>query len=88
MIAEVIGTKTDSHVRSFFVNYRRRYNLDAALKEYEAVHGPTPADDMVIFFAVSRPWYVSRMSRTGALACHVLSSVCLLERVRVFGLES
>lgn len=49
VIAEVIGTKTESHVRSFYVNYRRRYNLDAALKEYEAEHGPTPADDMVIF---------------------------------------
>jgi len=32
IIAEVIGTKTESHVRSFFVNYRRRYNLDNALK--------------------------------------------------------
>ena len=31
-IAEVIGTKTESHVRSFYVNYRRRYNLDTALK--------------------------------------------------------
>ena len=31
-IADVIGTKTESHVRSFFVNYRRRYNLDTALK--------------------------------------------------------
>ena len=40
-IAEVIGTKTESHVRSFFVNYRRRYNLDNALKEYEAEHGPS-----------------------------------------------
>merc|ERR1711881_273997 len=49
IIAEVIGTKTESHVRSFFVNYRRRYNLDNALKEYEAGHGPSgietpPAD--------------------------------------------
>merc|ERR1712109_445154 len=40
-IAEVIGTKTESHVRSFFVNYRRRYNLDNALKEYEAEYGPS-----------------------------------------------
>merc|ERR1712226_119087 len=40
-IADVIGTKTESHVRSFFVNYRRRYNLDNALKEYEAEHGPS-----------------------------------------------
>lgn len=49
IIAEIIGTKTESHVRSFFVNYRRRYNLDNALKEYEAEHGPSgietpPAD--------------------------------------------
>lgn len=49
VISEVIGTKTESHVRSFYVNYRRRYNLDAALKEYEAEHGPSgietpPAD--------------------------------------------
>ncbi len=41
VIAEVIGTKTESHVRSFFVNYRRRYNLDNALKECEAEHGPS-----------------------------------------------
>ena len=38
-IAEVIGNKTESHVRSFFVNYRRRYNLDEVLAEYEAEHG-------------------------------------------------
>lgn len=44
IIAEVIGTKTESHVRSFFVNYRRRYNLDTALKEYEAEHGPSGID--------------------------------------------
>ena len=45
VIAEIIATKTESHVRSFFVNYRRKYNLDAALKDYEIEHGPTPADD-------------------------------------------
>jgi hypothetical protein len=38
-IAEVIGTKTEAHVRSFFVNFRRRYNLDEVLAEYEAEHG-------------------------------------------------
>jgi len=45
-IAEVIGTKTESHVRSFFVNYRRRYNLDTALKEYEEEHGPAQKEDV------------------------------------------
>jgi hypothetical protein len=39
-IAEVIGNKTEAHVRSFFVNYRRRYNLDEVLAAYEAEHGP------------------------------------------------
>lgn len=36
----MIGTKTEAHLRSFFVNYRRRYNLDAVLKEFEAENGP------------------------------------------------
>jgi len=48
-ISEIIGTKTEGHVSSFFVNYRRRYNLDNALKEYESEHGSSgiktpPAD--------------------------------------------
>lgn len=34
-IAEVIGNKSETLVRSFFVNYRRRYNLDEVLAEYE-----------------------------------------------------
>jgi len=44
-IAEVIGTKTEAHLRSFFVNYRRRYNLDAVLKEFEAENGPIVDSD-------------------------------------------
>jgi len=40
-IAAILGTKTESHVRSFFVNYRRRYDLDLAYKEYEAEFGPS-----------------------------------------------
>lgn len=38
-IAEVIGNKTEAHVRSFFINFRRRYNLDEVLAEFEAEHG-------------------------------------------------
>ncbi|ESN94180.1 hypothetical protein HELRODRAFT_69024 [Helobdella robusta] len=34
-IAEVIGNKSETLVRSFFINYRRRYNLDDVLAEYE-----------------------------------------------------
>ncbi|XP_076312771.1 REST corepressor 1-like isoform X2 [Tachypleus tridentatus] len=43
-IAEVIGNKNEIHVRNFFVNYRRRYNLDAVIQEYEAEHGITSGD--------------------------------------------
>lgn len=39
-IAETLGTKTESHLRSFFVNYRRRYNLDNVLKDFEKDNGP------------------------------------------------
>ncbi|KAJ2951764.1 hypothetical protein O0L34_g13930 [Tuta absoluta] len=35
-IAETLGTKTEAHVRTFFISYRRRYNLDAVLREHEA----------------------------------------------------
>ena len=34
-IAEVIGNKTDNHVRSFYNNYKRRFNLESVLQEYE-----------------------------------------------------
>ncbi|KAM8882640.1 REST corepressor 2 isoform 2-T2 [Synchiropus picturatus] len=35
-IAEVIGTKTSAQVSSFFVSYRRRFNLDEVLREWAA----------------------------------------------------
>ncbi|XP_013401912.1 REST corepressor 3 [Lingula anatina] len=38
-IAETIGNKTEAHVRTFFINFRRRYNLDEVLAEYEKEHG-------------------------------------------------
>ncbi|CAH1958053.1 unnamed protein product [Acanthoscelides obtectus] len=44
-IAEVIGNKTEQHVRTFFVNYRKRYNLDTILKEWEKENGPLPEDN-------------------------------------------
>ena len=39
-IAEILGTKTEVHVRSFFANMKRRFNLDAVLQEYEEEFGP------------------------------------------------
>ncbi|XP_065363353.1 REST corepressor isoform X1 [Calliphora vicina] len=35
-IAETLGTKTEAHVKTFYVNYRRRYNLDQIIKKFEA----------------------------------------------------
>lgn len=34
-IAELLGTKSEAQVRTFFVNYRRKFNLDAILKEFD-----------------------------------------------------
>ncbi|CAH1793227.1 unnamed protein product [Owenia fusiformis] len=44
-IAEVIGNKSETHVRSFFINYRRRYNLDEVVAEYEAEHPEDKQED-------------------------------------------
>lgn len=38
-VAEIVGNKTENNVRNFFVNYRRRFNLDDVLQEYDAEHG-------------------------------------------------
>ncbi|XP_013102120.1 REST corepressor isoform X2 [Stomoxys calcitrans] len=35
-IAETLGTKTEAHVRNFYLNQRRRYNLDQIIKKHEA----------------------------------------------------
>uniref|UniRef100_H3D8I8 REST corepressor 2 n=1 Tax=Tetraodon nigroviridis TaxID=99883 RepID=H3D8I8_TETNG len=43
-IAEVIGTKTAAQVSSFFVSYRRRFNLDEVLREWAAEQVATSRD--------------------------------------------
>lgn len=35
-IADTIGTKTEAQLRTFYVSYRRKFNLDNVLKEFEA----------------------------------------------------
>lgn len=45
IIGEILGTKTETHVRKFFVDYKRRYNLDSVLKEYEAEAGDLGDDE-------------------------------------------
>ncbi|XP_055073604.2 REST corepressor 3 isoform X1 [Misgurnus anguillicaudatus] len=46
-IADVIGNKTVGQVKNFFVNYRRRFNLDEVLQEWEAEQG-TPNGESVL----------------------------------------
>ncbi|XP_068164442.1 REST corepressor 2 isoform X1 [Antennarius striatus] len=43
-IADVIGTKTPAQVSSFFVSYRRRFNLDEVLREWAAEQVATNRD--------------------------------------------
>uniref|UniRef100_A0A671KE84 REST corepressor 3-like n=1 Tax=Sinocyclocheilus anshuiensis TaxID=1608454 RepID=A0A671KE84_9TELE len=43
-IADVIGNKTLGQVKNFFVNYRRRFNLDEVLQEWEAEQGAPSGD--------------------------------------------
>ncbi|RVE76613.1 hypothetical protein OJAV_G00010360 [Oryzias javanicus] len=48
-IADVIGNKTVGQVKNFFVNYRRRFNLEEVLQEWEAEQGtPAPNGDSVM----------------------------------------
>lgn len=37
-ISQLVGTKNTTQVKTFFSTYRRRYNLDSALAEYEMEH--------------------------------------------------
>eukprot|EP00066_Takifugu_rubripes_P001586 XP_003962861.2 PREDICTED: REST corepressor 1 [Takifugu rubripes] len=41
-ISDVIGNKSVVQVKNFLINYRRRFNLDEILQEWEAEHGGVP----------------------------------------------
>lgn len=47
-IAEMISTKTEAHMKTFWASYRRRYNLDAVLREYEAERGGGPSSSVAL----------------------------------------
>ncbi|KAG8564154.1 hypothetical protein GDO81_016354 [Engystomops pustulosus] len=42
-IAEVLGNKTPSQVKTFFISYRRRFNLEEVLQEWEAEQDIPPS---------------------------------------------
>lgn len=37
-IAEIIGSKTQNHLKLFYSHYRKRYKLDTILQKYDAEH--------------------------------------------------
>ncbi|XP_077143766.1 REST corepressor 2 isoform X5 [Ranitomeya variabilis] len=43
-IAEVLGNKTPSQVKTFFISYRRRFNLEEVLQEWEAEQDIAPSN--------------------------------------------
>ena len=57
-IAEVMGTKTEQHVRNFFVTYQRRFNLDDILDEYYKEQQSLLArDDAGVFCYLNLKYY-------------------------------
>ncbi|XP_069824348.1 REST corepressor 2 isoform X1 [Dendropsophus ebraccatus] len=43
-ISEVLGNKTPSQVKTFFISYRRRFNLEEVLQEWEAEQDVAPSN--------------------------------------------
>lgn len=43
-ISEVLGNKTASQVKTFFISYRRRFNLEEVLQEWEAEQDIAPSN--------------------------------------------
>ncbi|XP_044126402.1 REST corepressor 2 [Bufo gargarizans] len=43
-ISEVLGNKTPSQVKTFFISYRRRFNLEEVLQEWEAEQDIAPSN--------------------------------------------
>lgn len=53
-IAEVIGTKTETHIKSFYANYRKRYNLEYLIKEHEQENAGDEIGNLSLLDSVHR----------------------------------
>lgn len=42
LIAAIMGSKTQNHLKSFYVHYRNRYSIDGILKEYNNIQNIFP----------------------------------------------
>ncbi|KAG8449265.1 hypothetical protein GDO86_016076 [Hymenochirus boettgeri] len=61
-ISDVIGNKSVVQVKNFFVNYRRRFNIDQVLQEWEAEHGNTEENGDCTSKAIKLPDATIKMS--------------------------
>ncbi|XP_075049107.1 REST corepressor 1 [Mixophyes fleayi] len=61
-ISDVIGNKSVIQVKNFFVNYRRRFNIDQVLQEWEAEHGKPEENGECLEKSIKLPDTAIKMS--------------------------
>ncbi|XP_061468189.1 REST corepressor 1 isoform X2 [Rhineura floridana] len=71
-ISDVIGNKSVVQVKNFFVNYRRRFNIDEVLQEWEAEHGKEEANGTTTQKPVKSPDNTIKVSEEEDEATSVL----------------
>ncbi|KAJ7406586.1 REST corepressor 1 [Willisornis vidua] len=71
-ISDVIGNKSVVQVKNFFVNYRRRFNIDEVLQEWEAEHGKEETNGTNSQKPVKSPENSTKMSEEEDEATSVL----------------
>ncbi|KAK2541243.1 Rcor1 [Columba guinea] len=80
-ISDVIGNKSVVQVKNFFVNYRRRFNIDEVLQEWEAEHGKEETNGTNNQKPVKSPDNSTKMSEEEDEAkiqcCHFQRDPCL-----------
>ncbi|XP_078090203.1 REST corepressor 1 isoform X3 [Mustelus asterias] len=71
-ISDVIGNKTVVQVKNFFVNYRRRFNLEEVLQEWEAEHGSREENGSIADKPQNSPDVATKLSEEDEEAPSVL----------------
>lgn len=79
-IAELLGTKTEAQVRSFFLSYRRKYNLDEMVEEFEKNNNKTSQENSENNVKSSNE--LSDVASTSKSVGEVLTKVSGLCRIR------
>ncbi|KAF2986292.1 hypothetical protein EK904_009821 [Melospiza melodia maxima] len=79
-ISDVIGNKSVVQVKNFFVNYRRRFNIDEVLQEWEAEHGKEETNGTNSQKPVKSPDNSTKMSEEEDEATSVLDVLANLRQ--------